>query len=259
MNHPVTTGFTLHQASAEGADAQLLAEIRKAPVVIFRSRLSDVRELTDWLEGQGVAHAVIDMPMGDPAERARFHRLEQITRWQLLPQVFVNGEFVGGERELRRRLAAGTAATATQPDAAASPVVQWLGYGGLIPFLAAAAVLAASGDTAWRAEVERLLLGYAAVILSFLGAVHWGRLLGGNASGDTVRLAVWGVLPSVFAWFALFLPFAVAAPVMAALFAGVFLVDRQLLGHTPLRRHYLPLRLRLTSVVVASLLVGWLV
>jgi hypothetical protein len=48
-----------------------------------------------------------------------------------------------------------------------------LGYAGLIPFVAAAA-LALLGPTPWRGFASAALAAYGATILSFLGAVHWG-------------------------------------------------------------------------------------
>ena len=51
---------------------------------------------------------------------------------------------------------------------------RWLGYAGLAPFLACAAVLLLADEPAWRRVAMDTLRNYAAVIASFLGAVHWG-------------------------------------------------------------------------------------
>jgi len=57
------------------------------------------------------------------------------------------------------------------PSGPTPPAVAWLGYGGLLPFLALAATgLWAPGTPWWSAA----LLAYGAVILSFVGALHWG-------------------------------------------------------------------------------------
>ncbi len=52
----------------------------------------------------------------------------------------------------------------------------WLGAGGLIPFFAGAMGLWAA-PFAWREEILNAVLIYGAVILSFIGAVHWGLAL----------------------------------------------------------------------------------
>lgn len=49
-----------------------------------------------------------------------------------------------------------------------------LGVAGLIPFAACTAALWMA-DPAWQTEAGRMLLGYAAVILTFLGGVHWEK------------------------------------------------------------------------------------
>ena len=60
----------------------------------------------------------------------------------------------------------------TSPPPAPIPgPVAWLGYGGLLPFGALALLLLDGARSAlwWPA-----LLAYGAVILSFVGALHWG-------------------------------------------------------------------------------------
>ena len=80
-----------------------------------------------------------------------------------------------------------------------------LGYAGVLPFVAcvlAVALLEGEG----RAFAVRALVAYGAVILSFLGAVHWGLLLRQPGAAARVRLAIGGVLPSLAGWVALLLP-----------------------------------------------------
>ena len=40
------------------------------------------------------------MGMGSLRMRERFHALESLTGWHMLPQVFVDGRFVGGYQEI---------------------------------------------------------------------------------------------------------------------------------------------------------------
>lgn len=88
-------------ASADDADAPAdLAElVGRARVVVFRSNLTDTRMLAHFLEREGIDHREVTMGMGSGVERDRFHRLRDWTGWPLLPQVFVDGRFVGGADE----------------------------------------------------------------------------------------------------------------------------------------------------------------
>lgn len=135
-------------------------------------------------------------------------------------------------------------------------MVTWLGYGGLLPFVALAA--ASFIDPARSGVWQQMLLNYGAVILSFVGALHWGLAMGMAASSDSTRNVAyaWSVVPALLAWLALLLdPFAGSA-LLSAGFAAHYLQDRRLARHLALPSWYLPLRLRLSVVAAASLLVG---
>jgi len=80
-------------------DAALLAEAGSAEVVVFRSSLSDTRLVTDWLARHQVFFRQVEFPMASAAERERFHRLQTLTGWRMLPQIFIHGRFVGGISE----------------------------------------------------------------------------------------------------------------------------------------------------------------
>lgn len=64
------------------------------------------------------------------------------------------------------------------------PTVAWvLGYGGLIPFFVLAVLVLLGNEFLPQqgittSQLALWLAAYAAVILSFLGAVHWGVVLG---------------------------------------------------------------------------------
>lgn len=78
------------------APADLAERITSARVVIFRSNLTDTRMLLRWLQREGIGFREVTMGMGSGTERDRFHRLQRWTGWPYLPQVFVDGRFVGG-------------------------------------------------------------------------------------------------------------------------------------------------------------------
>ena len=58
-------------------------------------------------------------------------------------------------------------------------VVRLLGYGGAIPFLGGG-ILVTCDVRLPGIEVPAALLYYGAVILSFLGGLHWGRIASNN-------------------------------------------------------------------------------
>lgn len=130
-----------------------------------------------------------------------------------------------------------------------------LGLGGLLPF-ALGAVMVWCPVEAMAGLGVRLLGAYGAVILSFLGGVRWGRLL-----GDEPRLERWlpltlSVLPSLVAWAALLLP---AGAMFALLAVGLvlqYLIDRDAAESGELPAWYGRLRLTLTIGAVTAVLSG---
>lgn len=142
------------------------------------------------------------------------------------------------------------------------PKVAWvLGYGGLIPFFALTVSLLSGGTglpQGWMgSHMSMWLAAYAAVILSFLGAVHWGVVLGMQerlTDAESNTLLIYSVIPAVLAWFALLLQGKTALLVMAVLIVAAYFVDRRLLL-PKLNSNYANLCLHLT-VIVALLLVA---
>jgi hypothetical protein len=132
----------------------------------------------------------------------------------------------------------------------AVPIALWLGYAGLIPFVAGAAL-------AWLVQPElrpftaAALSAYAAVIVSFLGGIHWGI---GFRDG-TPWLFLWGVVPSLVAAAALML-----SPRHGLLIHGLMLllcyaVDRRVYQAHGLRA-WLTLRWRLSLVAATGCFVA---
>ncbi|NGX15075.1 DUF3429 family protein [Wenzhouxiangella sp. XN24] len=220
----------------------LRKDANSAPVVVFASRLTDVHEVVARLDELGIDYRIVTLAMGDRAARDRFHVLEEWTGHRTLPQVFLDGRFIGGPSELlaHPRLSGGV-----------SKAAHWLGYAGLVPFVAAllGGLLGGAGQQAYFAQQ---FIAYGAVILSFVGAVHWGTAL---ASGSLriMRLAI-SVLPALLGWAALLLPSQGAA----WLLLGGFVLLRAWEATPPvaatLPAWYRGLRTRLT-VAVSVLLV----
>ncbi len=132
-----------------------------------------------------------------------------------------------------------------------SLLTRGLGVAGLLPFITGALVVA-SGPPTWHDTALRALIAYGAVIVSFLGGIHWGSPT--SAAHDGARL--WGVVPSLLAWPLLLLPSARIALIgVAAALALCWAVDRaryRSMGLSAL----LPLRTLLSSVAMLSCLVA---
>jgi len=130
------------------------------------------------------------------------------------------------------------------PSAAAAR----LGYVAAVPFVAVAA-LAWLGGAEWHALALRALVAYAAVVASFIGAIHWG--LGFAQAEPRAGLFLWGVVPSIAAWGSLLVAPGVGLAVDAVLLLTCYFVDRAVYPEHGAER-WLPLRLRLTVVAAAS-------
>lgn len=131
--------------------------------------------------------------------------------------------------------------------------VAWLGYGGLLPFvlLAPASLLDHHHGAVW----SDALVAYGAIILSFIGALHWGLAMTLPELSERQRSVwfTWSVVPALIAWPAVLFSPIVAAPLLVFGFIAHYLQDRRLARQANLPDWYLPLRLRLSSVAVICL------
>ena len=129
---------------------------------------------------------------------------------------------------------------------------------GLLPFIGHALFAwVAPGSEA--AGLMRSQAHYAAAILTFVGALHWGMVVAGGeafAAGAGVRL-VWSVIPALYAWVMTLYPPAVAVP---GLFFGLLValvVDLLLYRSQPGLRWFMQLRLVISLVAVACVGASW--
>lgn len=141
-----------------------------------------------------------------------------------------------------------------RPNPSLPPGASALGYGGLVPFVAGVLGIAVlDGDL--QLFAARALRAYGAVILSFLGAVHWGLLLARPVSSAPRRLLA-GVLPALAGWVALLLPERYGLALLVVAFGAFWLYEHRVLGARLLPEPYLGLRRNLTLGVCALLTLG---
>ncbi len=138
------------------------------------------------------------------------------------------------------------------------PRIAWiLGYAGLIPFAFLTFLIAMGKTFTFSAELPLVWwqATYAAIILSFLGAVSWGVALGMQellSNTDRIRLFSYSVIPSILAWLALLLPVKFSLFVLAGLVLFAYMADALLL-FPKIGSQYAVLRMHLTAAVVILL------
>jgi hypothetical protein len=132
--------------------------------------------------------------------------------------------------------------------AAAEPplLAQRLSYAGLIPFVAGALLgwLVFPYPDA-HAFVVDALAAYAALIISFLGGIHWGLAMRAEAPGP--HAFRWAVVPSLVAWLGVIMPAYAGLVVLGVMLVVCYQVDRRLYVESGLG-HWLTLRFRLSAV-----------
>jgi hypothetical protein len=132
-----------------------------------------------------------------------------------------------------------------------------LSIAGIVPF-----VLCGLGAVATNAVTSQLaalvLIGYGAVVLSFLGGVHWGFTLAiEHDRAERLRLGL-GVLPGLMGWAALAvavysLQAALGLALLIAAFILAVVAEWQGHGRDLVPGGYMGMRIAITVVVVAIL------
>lgn len=141
---------------------------------------------------------------------------------------------------------------ATRPAPGPNPVALRLGYAGLVPFvLGAALVWLTYGDAQYYSTLA--LAGYAAVVVSFLGGIHWG--LGFRQAEPSPALFAWGVVPSLVAWIAVVMPAYAGLVVLGIALIACYAVDRRVYPRQGAAA-WLVLRFRLTAVASLCCFLG---
>jgi len=133
----------------------------------------------------------------------------------------------------------------------------FLGWLGIIPFVLSSLLVIAKNQ--YTLEIKIIGLLYASVILSFLGAVHWGYLLKSEKSESF--LWFWGIFTSLLAWLSLiiivfFKNFYLSSIFLTMGFIAALIIDsKSFLEY----RWYLNLRVKLTFfAILCTLLNGFL-
>jgi len=141
-----------------------------------------------------------------------------------------------------------------------SALAHTLGYAGLIPFVLLALLLWLV-DEGLQIWVSIALAGYGALIVSFLGGIHWG--LAWQAGRDPAKAAphaqrkhfLWGIVPSLLAWPGLLMPAHAGLAWLGFLLILCYVVDRNLYRRAGLA-DWLSLRFHLSAVAALGCFIG---
>ncbi|MEM7750197.1 MAG: DUF3429 domain-containing protein [Pseudomonadota bacterium] len=129
------------------------------------------------------------------------------------------------------------------------------GWAGVLPF-AALCVALLFADASLMGMAQQVLVPYAAVILTFMGGVHWGLEMRGAGRGSLLYHS--GIFPSLVAVAALLLPVHLALLALGVGFAGLLAFDLWLAREEIIPQWYSRLRIQLTSAVLTCLIIAGL-
>ena len=128
-----------------------------------------------------------------------------------------------------------------------------LGAAGLLPFAAGALLVWLVRDEEAHGFVAQALSVYAALIVSFLGGIHWG--LAFRHAEPPTPLLVWGVVPALVVWPAVLMPPWSGLVVQGVMLLVCYAVDRRLYPAEGVAR-WLTLRFRLSAVAALCCFIG---
>jgi hypothetical protein len=135
---------------------------------------------------------------------------------------------------------------------------KWLGGLGALPFVVFA-LCSTMLDGLYQAQAWYALAVYGAVILSFLGGVHWGMAIA--EFGTQLEQCAWrrlllSVVPSIIGWIAMMISTVPGLLLMAASFGLMLWIDLTAARKGEAPSWYPKLRWPLSMVVIGCLLLG---
>ena len=142
-------------------------------------------------------------------------------------------------------------------------IVRILGYAGLIPFIGLAFMVQLADSPNDLIALESLV-AYGAVIVSFLGALHWGacfKTIGESTQNRWLDHSVWiwGIMPALIAWLAIHIFIPLALLLLAATLIVQRAIDQRTYAYyfesTQTANAFLRMRTHLT--LVASVCLIW--
>ena len=134
--------------------------------------------------------------------------------------------------------------------------VKWLvlglGFGGIVPAYGCLYFMSISDSPAYWGQA---LTWYAALIITFVGAISWGHALSHSSISDAKRcfLLIWGIAPAVSSWFCLFLPHPLIVGPLIGLYLLALALDSVIHQSVVISGYWIPMRAGLTVGMVFAL------
>lgn len=134
-------------------------------------------------------------------------------------------------------------------------IAKTLGYAGLIPFITFS--IGCWIKIPYLYNTVYALITYAAIILSFMGAIHWGMAMS-KTDNKQSKYFITSVLPALAAWFSLLIPEFFSLIVLLTGFLLLISYDLAVEKSQGFPNWYIPMRIRLTFIVLLSLITALL-
>lgn len=134
-------------------------------------------------------------------------------------------------------------------------LASWLAYLGAIPFVIGAFLIFLGYERVlFINDVVRVVNSYGLIIVVFMAGIHWGNYLSDNRC-NSINLLLLSNIITLFSWFSfLFMPAKLSVIVYCLAFSCLLYLDSKLLSLNVISVTYFKLRLVITSIVIASLL-----
>lgn len=136
-------------------------------------------------------------------------------------------------------------------DATRRQLAHRLGYAGLLPLVFGALLIWLIGDRSLdqHAFVSQALSAYAALVIAFLGGIHWGLSFARGLPGR--QSLVWGVVVVSLGWLGVLMASYAGLALHGGVLIACYVVDRRLYPQLG-AADWLTLRFRLTVVGALS-------
>ncbi|MDE2160590.1 MAG: DUF3429 domain-containing protein [Burkholderiales bacterium] len=128
--------------------------------------------------------------------------------------------------------------------AAPPPLARQLVNAAIVPFVLGALLVWAVREDA-HADVTLALVAYGAVIVAFVGGLHWGLAL--RLPDPPRELLLWGLLPTLVSWCAVVMRPGAGLVIVGVMLVVGYAIDRHVYVQQGVA-HWLTLRFRLAAI-----------
>ena len=134
-------------------------------------------------------------------------------------------------------------------------IAKTLGYAGLIPFITFS--IGCWIEIPYLYNTVYILITYAAIILSFMGAIHWGMAMS-KTNNKQNKHFITSVIPALVAWFSLLIPEFFSLIILLIGFFLLLSLDLAVEKSQGFPNWYIHMRIKLTLIVSLCLISAFL-